>query len=158
MDERGTRHRTMKNQDVTRARWGILSTADIGMKTVTPAIQQAENSRVVAIASRDGGRAARAAAQLDIPTSYGSYEELLADPDIDVVYIPLPNDLHAEWVVNAAEAGKHVLCEKPLALNAAQAEEMAVACAGPGSTSAKRRDPRGTERPRGGDPEGHRRP
>ena len=122
----------MKNQDVTRARWGILSTADIGMKTVTPAIQQAENSRVVAIASRDGGRAARAAAQLDIPTSYGSYEELLADPDIDVVYIPLPNDLHAEWVVNAAEAGKHVLCEKPLALNAAQAEEMAVACAGAG--------------------------
>jgi predicted dehydrogenase len=109
-------------------RWGVLSTADIGMKKVIPAIQQAANSDVVAIASRDPKRAAAAAQRLGIPTSYGSYEELLAADDIGAVYIPLPNDLHAEWTMKAAAAGKHVLCEKPLALSAAQAAEMARAC------------------------------
>ncbi|MEA2022993.1 MAG: Gfo/Idh/MocA family oxidoreductase [Actinomycetota bacterium] len=113
---------------MSMVRWGILSTADIGMKKVIPAIQRAENCDVVAIASRDRERAAAAAAEMGIPAAYGSYEELLAADDIDVVYIPLPNDLHAEWTLNAAAAGKHVLCEKPLALTAAQAEEMVRAC------------------------------
>ncbi len=109
-------------------RWGVLSTADIGMQKVTPAIQRATNSDVVAIASRDAERAGEAAQRLGIPTSYGSYEELLAADDVDAVYIPLPNDLHAEWTMKAAATGKHVLCEKPLALSAAQAAEMARAC------------------------------
>jgi predicted dehydrogenase len=113
-------------------RWGILSTADIGMTKVIPAIQRAERCEVVAIASRRRDRAAAAAARLGIPTAYGSYEELLACGDVDAVYIPLPNDAHAEWTIRAAEAGKHVLCEKPLALSAAQAEEMARACASAG--------------------------
>lgn len=109
-------------------RWGILSTADIGMQKVTPAIQRAENCEVVAIASRGAGRAADAAATLAIPTSHGSYEALLADDQVDAVYIPLPNDLHAQWTIAAARAGKHVLCEKPLAMTAAQADEMIAAC------------------------------
>jgi predicted dehydrogenase len=113
---------------VTKVRWGVLSTADIGMSKVTPAIQKAENCDVVAIASRDAYRATAAAATLGIPGTYGSYEELLGADDIDAVYIPLPNNLHAEWTTKAAEAGKHVLCEKPLALKAAQAAEMVAAC------------------------------
>jgi predicted dehydrogenase len=113
---------------VTKVRWGILSTADIGMKKVTPAIQMAENCDVVAIASRDKGRAIAAATELGIPSAYGSYEQLLAADDVDAVYIPLPNDLHAEWTMKAAAAGKHVLCEKPLALDAVEAEEMVRAC------------------------------
>ena len=96
---------------------------------MTPAIQQADNCEVVAIASRDGDRAAAAAATLGIPKSYSTYEDLLAAGDIDAVYIPLPNNLHAEWTTKAAAAGKHVLCEKPLAMTAAQASEMAQACA-----------------------------
>ena len=115
-------------QDMTKVRWGILSTADIGMEKVTPAIPRAVNAEVVAIASRDQARADAAAGRLGIPTAYGSYEALLAADDIDAVYIPLPNDLHAEWTVKAASAGKHVLCEKPLALSAAQAQTMAQAC------------------------------
>lgn len=111
-----------------RIRWGVLSTAAIGMNKVIPAIGRAENCEVVAIASRDADRAARAAAELGLPTSYGSYEELLEADDIDAVYIPLPNDLHAEWTIKAAAAGKHVLCEKPLARSAAEAEEMVRAC------------------------------
>jgi len=109
-------------------RWGILSTADIGMRKVTPAIQRAERCDVVAIGSRDADRARAAAGELGIAGSHGTYEDLLAAEDIDAVYIPLPNDLHAEWTMKAAEAGKHVLCEKPLAISAAQAEEMAAAC------------------------------
>ncbi len=112
---------------MTRVRWGVLSTADIGMAKVTPAIQQAENCDVVAIASRSSDRAEAAAAQLGIPGAYGSYEALLEDADIDAVYVPLPNDLHHEWTIKAAVAGKHVLCEKPIALTAVQAEEMAAA-------------------------------
>ena len=113
---------------MTKVRWGILSTADIGMKKVTPAIQRADNADVVAIASRDHARAAAAAAELSIPKAYDTYEALLAADDIDAVYIPLPNDLHAEWTTKAAAAGKHILCEKPLALSAAQAEAMAATC------------------------------
>ncbi len=109
-------------------RWGILSTADIGMVKVTPAIQRAANCEVTAIASRDADRAAAAAGRLNIPAWYGSYEELLAAGDVDAVYMPLPNDMHVEWTVKAAEAGKHVLCEKPLGMTAAEARRMAAAC------------------------------
>jgi predicted dehydrogenase len=109
-------------------RWGILSTADIGMAKVTPAIQRAQGAQVVAIASRDAARSRAAADRLGIPAAYASYEALLAADDVDAVYVPLPNDQHAEWTIKAAEAGKHVLCEKPLAMSAAQAEEMAAAC------------------------------
>lgn len=113
---------------MTRIRWGILSTAKIGMTQVTPAIQQAGNCDVVAIASRNDRQAAAAADRLGIAASYGSYEELLAADDIDAVYIPLPNDLHAEWTTKAAAAGKHVLCEKPLGMTTAEARQMAAAC------------------------------
>ena len=109
-------------------RWGVISTADIGMSKVTPAIQRGVNCDVVAISSRSFENASAAAERLSIPKAYGSYEELLAADDIDAVYIPLPNNMHAEWTFKAAEAGKHILCEKPLALSAAEAAEMAAAC------------------------------
>lgn len=109
-------------------RWGILSTADIGMSRVTPAIQRAENCEVVAMASRDIRRASAAAAELGIPAAYGCYEDLLDAEDVDAIYVPLPNDLHAEWVIKAASAGKHILCEKPLAMSVVQATEMDRAC------------------------------
>ena len=108
-------------------RWGILSTADIGRTKVIPAIQQAHRCRVVAIASRDGARARAVATELGIARAHDSYEALLADREIDAVYIPLPNDMHPEWAIRAAQAGKHVLCEKPLAMTAAEAERMVAA-------------------------------
>ncbi|MDG5778545.1 Gfo/Idh/MocA family oxidoreductase [Haloarculaceae archaeon H-GB2-1] len=100
--------------------FGVLSTAHIGTGSVIPAMQ-ASDHQVLAIASRDGERAAAAAENLDIPRSYGSYEDLLADGDLDAVYNPLPNGLHAEWTKRAADAGLAVLCEKPLASDAAEA-------------------------------------
>ena len=109
-------------------RWGILSTADIGRRKVIPAMQKARRCRVVAIGSRDIAVARDVAAELGIPRAHGSYEALLADPDVDAVYIPLPNHLHREWTIAAAQAGKHVLCEKPLALSSADVTEMVVAC------------------------------
>ncbi len=105
-------------------RWGVLGVANIATGTVIPAIQQAEGCEVAAIASRSSERAAAAATRLGIPRAHGSYEELLADPDIDVVYVPLPNHLHATWAIRALQAGKHVLCEKPLARTVAEAEPM----------------------------------
>jgi predicted dehydrogenase len=108
-------------------RWGILSTAKIGRTKVIPGIAGAPSCEVVAIGSRDLAAAQAVAAALAIPRAHGSYEELLADPDVDAVYIPLPNHLHAPWAIRAAEAGKHVLCEKPLALTAAEAETMIAA-------------------------------
>lgn len=113
---------------VNKLRIGILSTANIGTATVIPAMQQAERVEVAAIASRDEATARDAAERLAIPRSFGTYEALLEDHDIDAVYIPLPNHLHAEWTMAAAAAGKHILCEKPLAMSAAQAEEMVDAC------------------------------
>jgi predicted dehydrogenase len=104
-----------------KLRWGALSTAAIGVKKVLPAMQQGRYSSVVAIASRDLAKAQQAAAALGIPTAYGSYEELLADPSIDAVYNPLPNHLHVPWTIKAAEAGKHVLCEKPISTTVAEA-------------------------------------
>ena len=111
-----------------RLRWGVLSPAKIGREKVIPAMQRAERSDVVAIASRDAQRARTASEALAIPRSHGSYEELLADPEVDAIYLPLPNHLHAEWTIAAARAGKHVLCEKPLALTAADARRMIDAC------------------------------
>ena len=101
--------------------WGILSTANIGIKRVIPAIMAGERGVVAAIASRDADRAAAVAKNLNIPRTYGSYQQLLEDPEIDAIYNPLPNHLHVEWTVKALEAGKDVLCEKPIALNAEEA-------------------------------------
>jgi predicted dehydrogenase len=109
-------------------RWGVLSTAKIGIEKVIPATMAAARCEVVAIASRDLGRAEAAASGLGIGRALGSYEDLLADPDVDAVYNPLPNHLHTEWTIAAARAGKHVLCEKPLATNAAEAERMIRVC------------------------------
>jgi predicted dehydrogenase len=106
-------------------RWGVLSTANIAVEKVIPGMRRAAGCELVAIASRDAATARRAAHDLAIPTSHGSYEALLDDPDVDAVYIPLPNHLHAEWAIAAARAGKHVLCEKPLAMTAADAQRMA---------------------------------
>ncbi|MDH3752285.1 MAG: Gfo/Idh/MocA family oxidoreductase [Acidimicrobiia bacterium] len=113
----------MAGDDIVR--WGILSTAHIGMALVTPAIQAADNCAVVALASREKTRARAAADQLGIETAYGTYEQLIADPDIDAIYNPLPNHLHLPWTVAAAEAGKHVLCEKPIGLTSAEARTIA---------------------------------
>jgi predicted dehydrogenase len=107
-----------------KLRFGILSTANIGVKKVIPAMQQGELTTVTAIASRDISRAREAANELGIPTAYGSYDELIADPNIDAIYNPLPNQLHVPWTKKAAEAGKHVLCEKPLSMNAAEARTL----------------------------------
>jgi predicted dehydrogenase len=111
-----------------RVRWGVLGCAAIALHKVVPAMQRSEHCDVVAIASRSAARAEEAAAALRIPRSYGSYEGLLADPDIEAVYIPLPNHLHAEWTRRAAESGKHVLCEKPLAMDASEAAGMVEVC------------------------------
>ena len=99
-----------------KLRWGIVSTAKIGTEKVIPAMQQAEYCDIVAIASRTQEKADATAAELGIPKAYGSYEALLADPDIDAIYNPLPNHLHVPVSIQALEAGKHVLCEKPIAL------------------------------------------
>ena len=107
-----------------KLRIGVLSTAKIGLKKVIPGMQQGQLTEVIAIASRSPESARKAAAELKIPKAYGTYDELLADPEIDAVYNPLPNDLHVEWTARAARAGKHVLCEKPIALNAPQAETL----------------------------------
>src|ERR1700690_1067965 len=108
----------------TKLRWGVLSTANIGIKKVIPGMQQGEFTSIVAIASRDLAKAREKADALGIPTAYGSYEELLADPNIDAIYNPLPNNMHIPWTIKAAEAGKHVLCEKPISLTAAEAETL----------------------------------
>jgi len=111
-----------------KTRWGILGTASIAHREVAPALRAASNCEIIAVASRDEERARRFATTHRIPRSYGSYESLLSDPKIEIVYIPLPNHLHAEWTIHAAEAGKHVLCEKPLAGTRAEAEQMVTAC------------------------------
>jgi len=107
-----------------KIRFGVLSTANIGRAAVNPAIQASRNAELVAIAGRDGERAREFARAGSIPRGYGSYEALLEDPEVDAVYIPLPNSLHREWTIRAAEMKKHVLCEKPLAMTAAECREM----------------------------------
>jgi predicted dehydrogenase len=110
-----------------KVRWGILSTARIGTGKVIPAIQAGEFCEVTAIASRNKEQAESVAVQLNIPVAYGSYEALLNDPNINAVYIPLPNHLHVEWSIKAMQAGKHVLCEKPIGLSVAEAEKLLAA-------------------------------
>lgn len=104
--------------------WGILSTAQIGLEKVIPAIQKSKSSNVLGIASRSAARSARAANDLGIQKSYASYEALIADPDIDAIYNPLPNHMHVDWTLAATRTGKHVLCEKPVGLNARDAERL----------------------------------
>lgn len=108
-------------------RWGVLGTAEIAVKQTIPALQQAKNAEVVAIASLSGKEKA-VAKQFAIPKTYETYETLLADPEIDAVYVPLPNHLHATWVKEVAKAGKHVLCEKPAALTEQETIEMIEHC------------------------------
>ena len=110
-----------------RIRWGVLGAADIAVKKVIPGMKTCTRAEVSGIASRSRGKAEEAARALGIPKAYGAYEELLADPAIDAVYIPLPNHLHVPWSIQAAEAGKHVLCEKPVSLNAAGCRELIAA-------------------------------
>ena len=105
----------------TKVRWGVIGVANIATRKVIPAMQRGEWSEIVAIASRDLGRAKQAAAELGIQKAYGSYEELFADPDVEAIYNPLPNHLHVPLSVKAAESGKHVLCEKPISLTVEEA-------------------------------------
>ena len=107
-----------------KTRWGVLGVANIAVGKVIPAMQRGERSEITAIASRDLGKAQEAARKLGIPKAYGSYEELLADPQVDAIYNPLPNHLHVPWSIKAAEAGKHVLCEKPIGLTTAEAKQL----------------------------------
>ena len=107
-----------------KVRWGVLSTARIGVEKVIPAMQQGEHSEIVAISSRSLSKARAAAERLGIPKAYGSYEEMLADPEIDAVYNPTPNHLHVPLTIQAMRAGKHVLCEKPIALDANEARQL----------------------------------
>ncbi|AHV99462.1 Gfo/Idh/MocA family protein [Paenibacillus sabinae] len=109
-------------------RFGVLGCAQIATGTMMPAIAESKSGVLEAVASRDLSRSSRIARELGIRKAYGSYEELLMDPEVDAVYIPLPNHLHREWVIRAAEAGKHVLCEKPIGLSAREAAEMTAAC------------------------------
>jgi len=109
---------------ISKVRWGILSTASIAVAKVIPAMQRGDWSKVDAIASRDLSKAQDVAKRLGIPKAYGSYEELLADEQIEAVYNPLPNHLHVPWTAGAAGAGKHVLCEKPIALNRDEASTL----------------------------------
>ena len=114
---------------LNKVRWGVLSTAKIGTEKVLPAMQQGQYCEIAAIASRSQGIAQAAATRLGIAKAYDSYEALLADPEIDAIYNPLPNHLHVSWTIKALEAGKHVLCEKPIGLSAAEAEELVAAAA-----------------------------
>ncbi len=111
-----------------KIRWGVLGWARIARTQVIPAIQASRNGRLQAVASRSEAKLAEAKAQLNPPQLHARYEDLVRDPAVDAVYNPLPNSLHKEWTVRAAEHGKHVLCEKPVALNAAEAREMIAAC------------------------------
>lgn len=110
-----------------KVRWGVLGVAKIATTKVIPAMQRGNHTEIVAIASRDVEKARSAARELGIPEAYGSYEELLADSGVDAIYNPLPNHLHVPWSIRCAQAGKHVLCEKPIALSAAQARELIAA-------------------------------
>ena len=114
----------MQASNEKKTRWGILGVAKIALDKIIPAIQAGQTGQVVAIASRSRDKAQAAALRFAIPRAYGSYEELLADAEVDAVYNPLPNHLHVPWSIRALEAGKHVLCEKPLARTSASAQEI----------------------------------
>ena len=107
-----------------KVRWGVLSTAKIGREKVIPAMQASQFCDIVAIASANKDKAQAEAKQLNIPKVFNAYEELLNDPDVDAVYIPLPNHLHVQWAIRALEAGKHVLCEKPIGISFEEAQQL----------------------------------
>ena len=107
-----------------KVKWGILGAAKIARQRVIPGMQKGDLCEVTGIASRDHAKAQSIASELGIPKAYGSYEEMLADPEIEAIYNPLPNHLHVPWSILAAEAGKHVLCEKPIGMNAAEARQL----------------------------------
>jgi xylose dehydrogenase (NAD/NADP) len=117
-------------------RWGILGTARINRALVPPLEASARNT-LLAVASRSEAKAREAAQTWRIPRAYGSYQQLLADPDVDVVYIPLPNGMHAEWTIRSMQAGKHVLCEKPMALSTAEVDRVAEAARATGRVVAE---------------------
>ena len=112
------------DKEMKKIRWGVISTARIGLEQVIPAFQKSEYCEVTAIASRSVKKASKAAGLLGIKKAYGSYEALLEDPEVDAIYNPLPNNMHLEWTLRAMEAGKHVLCEKPIGLTVGEVEEM----------------------------------
>src|SRR5687768_14741511 len=112
------------DKHMAKVRWGVLGAAKIAIEKVIPAMQNGTYSEVTAIASREMDRIGPVAVSLGIRSSYASYERLLEDPDVEAVYIPLPNHLHVPWTIKAAEAGKHVLCEKPIGLNADEARKI----------------------------------
>lgn len=122
----------MTEREHEPVRWGVLGTADIAVEKVVPAMLESKLARVDAMASRSADRADAVARRLGVPRSYGSYEDLLADEAIEAVYIPLPNHLHARWAIAAAEAGKHVLCEKPLSTTSTDARRVIEACGAAG--------------------------
>src|SRR5882724_4468504 len=105
--------------------WGVLGASHFALMAAIPAMQRAPLVDLRALASRSLDKAKQAAASVNVPRAYGSYEELVSDPEIEAIYNPLPNNLHVSWSIKAARAGKHVLCEKPIAMNAAEAEELA---------------------------------
>jgi predicted dehydrogenase len=109
-----------------KLRWGLLSTANINQALFEP-LRKSRRNTLMAVASRDRSKAEAYAGRHKIPRAYGSYADLLSDPDIDIIYNPLPNSLHAEWTVKAVQAGKHVLCEKPLALSVEEVDAMSTA-------------------------------
>ncbi len=112
------------DEPLTPVRWGVLGVSHFAMHVSLPGMKRGPLTQLAALASRDLGKARAAAQSLGIPRAYGSYEELLGDPEIDAIYNPLPNHLHVEWTARAARAGKHVLCEKPIALSAKEAETL----------------------------------
>ena len=109
---------------MSKLRWGVLSTSNFALTKTIPAMLQAQHMEVTAIASRDLSKAEAAATRFNIGKAYGSYEALLADSEIDAVYNPMPNHLHVPWTIKALEAGKHVLCEKPIGMSAAEAQQL----------------------------------
>ena len=112
----------------TTLRWGILGCARIVRRGLIPGIQLSETGRIAALGSRDGATASAWAEEFGIPRAHGSYQDVIDDPDVNAIYIPLPNELHRPWTIAAADAGKHVLCEKPLAIDAAEARAMVEHC------------------------------
>src|SRR5258708_9638532 len=107
-----------------KIRWGVLGYARIARESVIPAIQRSSNSMFQAVGSRDSAKLAECKTRFNVPSVYPSYDDVLRDPNVDAIYIPLPNALHCEWTIKAAEHGKHILCEKPIGLNAAECRRM----------------------------------
>ena len=118
--------------DKGKIKWGVLGCAGIAIRALIPAITSCQNAELYALASRDEDKARRIAGEHNAEKAYGSYGALLDDPEVDAVYIPLPNSMHAEWTIKAAASGKHILCEKPLAINVKECQEMIDACRGNG--------------------------